>query len=255
MRAAIVAPSEFLPYVQPFSNYHLALTHKVIYDGRYREFYRQRSKAGDYIVLDNGAVEKGGRSVPMRDIVTAAILIRPTVVVMPDFLFDGERSLDELENAIRSPGLHFLRRVQPDVKIAAVIQGLDQEEWLTSFDILNPLLGIDTLCIPKVTGQIFGARWKALERISRKVKKPCHLLGVWWQSTLDDLRREASYPFVEGVDTPKPVRLAVQGKDLSQWSMLAHDRGFLDRDFSRGSVDLDLLRKNCREFVELCRGH
>ena len=251
MKAAIVAPTEFLPYTQSFSNYHLVLTHKVIYSSKYQEYYKARSKAGDYLILDNGAVEKNGHSVPMRDIVLAAILVKPTVIVLPDFLFDGERTLDEFENAVKSPSFQFLKRVQPDVKIAAVVQGVDQDEWYTSFEILNSLAGLDMLGIPKVTGQTFGVRWKALDRISRKVKKPCHLLGVWWQSTLDDLRREASYPFVVGVDTPKPVRLAAQGKDLSCWNELEHDRGFLDRKHDE-PVDMELLKRNCQEFVEVC---
>ena len=254
MRAAIVSPNEYLDHVQPFSDYHLILVHKVMSSARYRNFYKDRVKKGDYVILDNGAVEKRGCSVPMKDIVTAAILVKPTVVVLPDFLFDGERTLDELENAIRSPQLKFLRRVWPEVKICAVVQGLDQDEWLASFTILNGVDGIDVLGIPKVTGHTFGARWKALECIAKRVKKPCHLLGAWWESSLDDIKKEASYSFVTGIDTPKPIRLAAAGKDLSCWGSLEHDRDFLDRKHD-GEMDLELLKRNCHDFVELCAGH
>lgn len=255
MRAALVSPTEYLKDIQPFSNYHLILTHKVIYDRKYADFYRQRSKEGDYIILDNGAVEKKGSSVPMKDIVTAAILTRPTVVVLPDFLFDGERTYHELVNAIRSPQLKFLRRVHPDVKIAAVAQGLDEEEWIDSFHILNETEGIDLIGVPKVTGQTFGARWRALERVQKHVKKKCHLLGFWHKSSLEDLRREAMFPFVQGIDTPKPLRLAAAGKTLEDWGMFEqmHDRSFLDR-LHNGTVDKELLRENCARFVELCHG-
>lgn len=251
MRAGLVSPTEYLNEVQPFSNYHLILTHKVIYDRKYQEFYAKRSKAGDYIILDNGAVEKKGSSVPMKDIVTAGILTKPTVVVLPDFLFDGDRTLNELETALRSPGLKFLRRVHPNVKIAAVAQGLDDEEWVESFHILNELDGLDLIGIPKVTGHIFGARWKALERIAKYAKKPCHLLGFWHKATLEDLQHEASFKFVQGIDTPKPLRLAALGKTLKEWSFPEHDRSFLDRIHNH-TIDLELLRQNCREFVELC---
>lgn len=256
MRAALVSPTEYLNDVQPFSTYHLILAHKVIFDHRYQKFYAERSKAGDYIILDNGAVEKKGKSVPIKDIVTAAILTRPTVVVLPDFLFDGERTYDELINAVRSPGLKFLRRVHPNVKIAAVAQGLDEEEWVESFHILNTTEGIDLIGIPKVTGQTFGVRWKALERIARHATKPCHLLGFWHKSTLEDLVHEASFPFVQGIDTPKPIRLAAVGKTLDDWAIFEqnHDRSFLDR-MHNGSMDKELLRENCQRFVELCNGH
>ena len=253
MRTAIVSPVEYLFNVQPFSSYHLVLTHLVIHNHRYQEFYRQRSKAGEYVILDNGAVEKNGHSVPMRDVVTAAMLIKPTVVVLPDFLFDGERTLDELESTAKSPGLRFLKRIHPEVKIAVVVQGIDRAEWLESFDVLNGIDGVDLLCIPKVTAQTFGTRWKALELVKRRVRKPCHLLGSWWQATLDDVKREAAFPFVQGIDTPKPIRLAVQGKSLAQWNELEHDRSFLDRRHDE-KVDLELLKRNCAEFVELCKG-
>ena len=254
MRAAFVSPVQYLNDVQSFSDYHLCLTHLVILNRRYREFYKNRSKLNDYIILDNGAVEKSGRSVPMRDIVTAAILIHPTVVVLPDFLFDGKKTLTELKTALRSPALRLLRsnKSTAHIKIAAVIQGVDQAEWLESFKVLNEHNEIDLLCVPKVTGQTFGARWQALELIKGTVSKKVHLLGSWWQGTLDDVKRESSYPFVQGIDTPKPIRLAAQGKDLSQWNTLEHDRDFLGRN--NGPIDIDLLRRNCEGFKEICKG-
>ena len=254
MRVAFVSPVGYLRDVQPFSDYHLCLTHKVIHEPRYRNFYAARSSLGDYIILDNGAVEKNGHSVPMRDIVTAAILIKPAVIVLPDFLFDGEKTLIELKNALRSPALRLLKenKSTAGTKVAAVVQGIDEKEWFKSFEELNGYEEIDLLCVPKVTGQTFGARWKALELIKDKVSKPCHLLGSWWQGTLDDVRREASYSFVQGIDTPKPIRLTVQGKGLDQWNTLEHDRTFLDRIGQ--PIDSELLRRNCESFKEICNG-
>ena len=255
MRSAFVSPTQYLNDVQPFSDYHLCLTHMVIFNRRYREFYKERSRENDYIILDNGAVEKKGRSVPMRDIVTAAILIHPAVVVLPDFLFDGKKTLTELKNALRSPALRLLRsnRSTAGIKIAAVVQGVDQNEWLESFKVLNSHSEIDLLCVPKVSAQTFGTRWQALELIKNDVSKPVHLLGSWWQGTLADIKREASYSFVQGIDTPKPIRLAVQGKDLSQWNTLEHDRSFLERN--NGPIDTELLGRNCEGFKEICSGH
>lgn len=253
MKAALVSPTSLLSHVQPFSDYHLILTYKVIYERRYQEFYARRSKAGDYIILDNGALEKGGKSVPLKDIVLAAVLTKPKVVVLPDYLFDSHRTLDELENALRSPQMRFLLRVIPDVQLCAVVQGLDQDDWLECFHILNdPRNGISALGIPKLTGQLFGHRWVALERIRKKVKKPCHLLGVWWQDTLEDIALEAHFSFVEGVDTPKPIRLAVHGLSLDEWSEMPRGRNFVDSNVD--GIDLDLLRRNCEGFVEVCKG-
>jgi len=253
MKCALMAPTELLEHVQPLSNYHLVLAHKIIYNNHYQEYCRQRSKAGDYIILDNGAVEKNGRSIPLKTVVLAAVLVKPSLVVLPDFLFDSHRTLDELENALRSPHLRFLRRVLPEIKLCVVVQGVDEADWLECFDILNdPKNGIDVLGIPKVTGQIFGSRLEVLKRIQRRVKKPCHLLGVWWQSTLDDLSQEGQFDFVQGIDTPKPVRLAVHGLGLDRWSEMPRGTDFLDLPCS--GVDLDLLRRNCTDFTKVCKG-
>ena len=253
MKTALISPTEFLEQTQPFSNYHLALTHKVIFDSRYRDFYAKRSKAGDFIILDNSAAEKKGRSVPLKDVVLAAVLIKPSIIVLPDYLFDSDRTLDELENALRSPQLRFLLRVLPDVKLCAVVQGLEQDDWLECFSILNdPRNGIHHLGIPKVAGQIFGHRWIALERIRRRVKKPCHLFGVWWKDTLDDVVLETQFSFVQGIDTPKPVRLAVHGMGLDRWNEVPRGRDFLERKYS--GVNLELLKANCAGFVQVCEG-
>ena len=253
MRAALISPTEFLDDVQPFSNYHLALTHRIIFDSRYRDFYAKRSKAGDFIILDNSAAEKKGRSVPLKDVVLAAVLIKPSVVVLPDYLFDSDRTLDELENALRSPQLRFLLRVLPDVKLCAVVQGVDQADWLECASILNDSRnGIGVLGIPMLTTQLFGSRSEALKKIGKGIKKPCHLFGFWKGTPLSEIEKEREFEFVMGVDTSKPVRLAVQGRGLDQWTSLEKDRGFMERRHS--SVDLNLLRQNCQDFVDLCGG-
>jgi len=253
VKAALISPTEFLPYVQPYSNYHLVLTHKIINDRRYQEFYRERSKRGDFIILDNSALENKAKSRPLKDIVLAAVLIKPSVVILPDYLFDSDRTLDELENALRSPQLQFMRHVVPGVKLCAVAQGADADDWLECASILDDSKnGIDILGIPMLTTYLFGSRYEALKRMSKRVKKPCHLLGFWHDVPLEEIKRETQFDFVLGVDTSKPVRLAIQGKDLSHWTELEKDREFIDRKHNK--VDLDLLRRNCEEFVMLCKG-
>lgn len=250
MKAALIASSTLLNDVQPYSQYHLTLSHKIIYDRKYQKFYQERSKAGDYILLDNSAAEKHGRSIPLKDVVLAAILTKPSIVFLPDFMFDSVKTLEELENVILSPHLRFMRRTLPNTKIAAVVQGTDVEDWKMCFDVLNSLQGIDLLGIPMLTTHIFGSRWKALEAIKKKVKKPCHLLGYWKTAPLDEIMIERQYDFITGVDTSKPVRLALQGKGLDDWMNVGRDKSFIDSDHNH--VNKELLRQNCEEFVKLC---
>jgi len=206
------------------------------------------------VILDNSALENKARSRPLKDVVLAAVLIKPSVVVLPDFLFDSDRTLDELESALRSPQLRFMRRVLPDVKLCAVVQGVDVDDWLECFNILNDRRnGIDILGVPMLTTHLFGSRYEVLEKISKRVKKKVHLLGFWHDVPLDEIKRERKFDFVLGVDTSKPVRLAIEGKGLSRWTEVEKDRDFIDRKHN-GGIDLDLLRRNCREFASLCGG-
>jgi hypothetical protein len=252
MRAALISPASLLQRVQPYSDYHLILTHLVIYNRAYCDFYATRSKAGDYIILDNSAAEKNARSLPLKNIVLAAVLVKPRVVVLPDYLFDARRTLDELANALRSPQLRFMRRVLPETKLCGVIQGVDVHDWFDCFEILNDeRSGVDILGVPMLTTQLFGSRVSALEHIARKVQKPVHLFGFWHGVPMSEVSREKQFPFVVGIDTSKPVKLAVQGKPLSDWLLLERDRAFIDR--SNHTVDADLLRNNCIGFVEACR--
>lgn len=252
MNAALISPTRFLNEIRPFSDYHLALTHKVIFDNKYCEFYKERSKAGDFIILDNSAAERNAHSLPLKDIVLAALLIRPKVVIMPDYLFDSNRTLDELESALRSPHLRFLRRIIRDIKLCAVVQGVDKDDWLECFSILNDSKnGIDILGIPMLTTLLFGSRVTVLDKIAKKIKKRAHLLGFWHGVPLDEVREEAKFSFVMGVDTSKPVRLALLGKSLREWTSLDSDREFIDK--SCNEVDVGLLRENCAGFVEACK--
>ena len=251
MKAALIASDNLLQSVQPYSNYHLTLTHKVIYSSVYQKFYQVRSKAGDYILLDNSAAEKHGRSVPLKEVVLAAILTKPSVVILPDFMFDSHKTLEELENVLVSPQLRGMRRFLPETKIAAVVQGADVDDWIMCFNVLNSLQGVDVLGIPMLTTQFFGSRWRALESIKKKVKKQCHLLGFWKTAPLSDVEAESQYPFVTGIDTSKPVRLATEGKLLSQWNELSRNKSFIDNNHH---VDMELLKVNCEGFVKLCNG-
>jgi len=252
MKVALISPTQFLDHIQPFSDYHLVLTHRVIYDRSYCDYFAERSKAGDYMILDNSAVENKARSRPLKDIVLAAVLIKPSVVVLPDSLFDSHRTLEELANALCSPQLRFMRRVLPNVKLCAVVQGVDTDDWLDCFDILNDVRsGIDILGVPMLTTQLFGSRTKALKEISRKVKKPVHLFGFWHGVSMEEVRKEKQFDFVMGVDTSKPVKLSMQRKTLQDWLSVDRDHGFMDRKHE--PIDLELLKANCTGFVEACR--
>lgn len=99
MELCIISPTVGLERYATLSHRHLVLAH--INDEDYKQFYYQRRVAGDFLILDNGAHEKG-EAVEWRQLESAIAYYKPQVVVLPDILNDGRRTL--------SSSLRFLDR-------------------------------------------------------------------------------------------------------------------------------------------------
>lgn len=84
MKFCVISPVAGLYRYAALSNIHLVLAH--VNDIRYMEFYRQRRKAGDTIILDNGAYEEG-ESVSDTQLINAVEFYNPQWLVCPDKLF------------------------------------------------------------------------------------------------------------------------------------------------------------------------
>lgn len=90
MDFAVISPIAGLERYATLSKTHLVLAH--VEDPAYWAFYYNRRKAGDFIILDNGAYE-GAPFDPQR-YVQKILNLRPHVVTLPDLLLqDTDRSL------------------------------------------------------------------------------------------------------------------------------------------------------------------
>ena len=82
----IIAPTHYLQHYATQSQRHLVLAHLVAQDPSYAEFYRQRSEAGDFIIMDNGAFELGSSYVP-EELIRLGLLCGADALVLPDYPF------------------------------------------------------------------------------------------------------------------------------------------------------------------------
>ncbi len=82
----VIAPTQYLSHYATQSTRHLVLAHLVAKDGSYVEFYRQRSAAGDFIIMDNGAFELGG-SYPPEKLISLGHMCGADAIVLPDYPF------------------------------------------------------------------------------------------------------------------------------------------------------------------------
>jgi len=83
-----IAPTQYLHLIPKKSKTHLLLAH-LLEDDAYCEFYRNRKKNGDYIIVDNGAFEfKRPLSADEIFRLVGKAGFMPDVVVAPDYPFE-----------------------------------------------------------------------------------------------------------------------------------------------------------------------
>lgn len=81
-----IAPTEYLDFTTA-SKTHLVLAHLVDTDDKYAEFYNYRSKAGDYIMMDNSAYELKTPYSPDK-LIELGKKINANAIVLPDYPFE-----------------------------------------------------------------------------------------------------------------------------------------------------------------------
>lgn len=82
MDFCVISPTAGLERYAVLSKTHLVLAHE--WKGAYAEFYTERQRKDDFIILDNGAYE--GSHIHFDEYVKTIYDVRPAVVVLPDFL-------------------------------------------------------------------------------------------------------------------------------------------------------------------------
>lgn len=98
MKIALIPPIPNLSLAREGDGIHLLLAH-LCKDQRYVDFYKERSRRGDYIILDNSAHEHGTGS-PMQGLLKLAKRVGAHEVVVPDVLFSMEETLDSAQDTL-----------------------------------------------------------------------------------------------------------------------------------------------------------
>lgn len=208
LKIAVITPTALLDtYATLGDHYHLCLSAEVLTDAAYAAFYRERARAGDYVILDNSAHEQlEGDS--LSKLIAATMIVNPSEIVLPDRLFFGDDTLERSSDAYAT-----LRACFPTIKLMGVPQGRTVTEW---GDCLRGLdaLGVDTIGISK--DYEVWADGEGLVRLVHYAKSVCrpgteiHLLG--WGRKLHQIARLAD--MVRGIDSAKPLVYAQHGVRL-----------------------------------------
>lgn len=241
MKIANVAPPGLLEAVIPFDeDYHLILAEQVVTDERYRNFYLERSKAGQFIILDNGAYEYG--TTPSLDLlVSAAKQTRPTEVVLPDQMFGKNAAEKTVQMA--TEGSRRLRQ-EGFESFMAVPHGEDISEWILCAAHLHKIPGVRSFGIAEKDAlKLANGDRGTLVRAIQKMGLPLHGLGM--MENMSDLLDPWTRLAMRGVDgsklivwglndvsVPVPVFGKVEapypGRDPNFWSTNSTDTDYVD---------------------------
>jgi len=112
-------------------DFDFLLAHLVLSHPAYRDFYVKQSEKGRRSMLDNGMWEHGGNPpLTLEDLCTAIGIIQPTEVIVPDILYDPEKTLENAKEWFKMQEWH---PVLSECSYHLVVQGRTFGEALDSY--------------------------------------------------------------------------------------------------------------------------
>jgi len=213
MRAAFITPTPMLQEFATRSDYHLVLAHIYKEDAAYREFYKERVKAGDFVILDNSAYELQ-ESVNVQVLLECALDLNPTAVFLPDSRFDKDRTIELAKQAKEVLSGHGW-------KLFGVPQGNDLQSILECYHWFGEQDWIDGFGLYEEIGQVagLGIRKDFLAYVESHdhvySNKHYHLLGM--EEDLTQIENLASFTWVDGIDSAKAVVYGLYEIMLTPW--------------------------------------
>jgi hypothetical protein len=211
MQHGIICPVKWLEKFAIQSKFHLILPHLFEKYPQYKEFYKERAKKGDHILIDNSIFELE-KSFDYKKILEYAEEIGAKEVSAPEVLKDKEAS-----KKLRDEFLNYYNKSGSKVNILAVAQGNNIIEIIESYAELMEVNEIKALGLPfdideEITGisdkvksltlrRVFN-RWFIVDQISKmyfyKEPKPTHLMGL---SDALELQKYSKYSWIRSNDS------------------------------------------------------
>lgn len=253
MEICFITPTPMLRKIAVLSETHLVLAHIYEQDEAYRNFYKEKAKEMNWVMLDNSAYELGA-AVAVERLKVIAEDLYPDVIFLPDKRFDKDATLEMVRNAI--PILK-----DTGAKLLAVPQGSNQEEILECYDALIEMEGIDGIGLYEEIGEVCCATdtredfLVLLERTNRVVDSMYyHLLGM--EEDVQKIRKLSSFKWVNSIDSVKPIvyglnhiHLGING-NIIEYPHRPKD--YFQRELD--SRNEDFIKENCQKAKRWANG-
>ena len=242
MKIAFECPTPMLEDIQPLGDFDFTLTHLVLGDPEYAAFYAASSR---FKILDNSTNELL-EPCSVEDIKKAYKVIRPDIVVAPDYLGDAERTLKVLEAFL---GVFSIDQVIP------VVQGKDHVDCYRCLDKILKM-GFDIVAVPydltcvrtDSLNKMASCRLDVVRYAVHQEFRWIHLLGLTRLSEIDEYKFQSQVGMT--VDTGMPIMLGQKFLGLDQ----AVDKSIptLNR-IDKGSFDIRQMAGVYRNIADLRR--
>ena len=186
--------------------YHLLLAHDVVeHEEEYTSLFSDIEDR--HIILDNSLIELG-HPVDDKTMAKAASIVKPELLVLPDFLSERVKTHEaSVKAAIRWTRM----RLGP---FMGVIQGRTKRELTFMTAQMASIPGVEALGIPRVLTDTVIPRSTFVELVAKMAPyKHLHLLG--FSNNLYDDMLAAHHPNVVGIDSAVPLRMGLAGEEIS----------------------------------------
>ena len=170
---SVLRDKKFEPY--NCSRSHVMILAHLCKEGSdYVNYYNETQKFREWTLLDNGAAENS--QIDDEALIEKVKLMHPNVVIAPDTLFDGEKTIEH--------SMAFIKKIRsevPQVKIMVVPHGKTEDEYIKTFHYFNECDDVDWIGVSKfVSVKPFTDRITCFMKLMEagiQFKKPIHVLG------------------------------------------------------------------------------
>lgn len=195
--------------------YHLLLAHDIIeHPDAYNSVFNRSNHLFSTIILDNSVIELGN-AVQLDKIVAAAQAVNPTVLVLPDVLWDCKATYESIGVALPEWIETFRHaKLKRDYSFMMVPQGKTKEEFTECATRLAALAEAYKMQarfwwgIPRNFRDYYFTRQYAVDVCTMiQPQWPMHMLG-FSDDVVDDFLVCANNKGIWGIDSAVPVRAA-----------------------------------------------
>ncbi len=190
----------------------MTIADRILEDQELIREYKNLHDLGHNIILDNGA-SYTGKSIDSTLLVEAANNINANILVLPDSMDNASETIKKSKHFIK----YHLSLLSRKIKLMGVVQGKNEDEWISCFFELLKLPEINIIGLGgsiKFLVKNRVSRFKRVDLLNKTLSKlgkynviPIHILGAASSGHIE-FREFAKIECVLSADTAAPVALA-----------------------------------------------